>query len=93
MNNAAMSDSLNTELKQLIVETLNLHDVDPATIKDEEPLFESGLGLDSIDALELVLSLEKRYGVKISSSEESRKALANIETLAAFVREHRTTSA
>jgi len=85
-----MSDSLKTELKRLIVETLNLHDVDPANIKDNEPLFETGLGLDSIDALELVLSLEKRYGVKISSSEESRSALANVDTLASFIRQRQT---
>lgn len=85
-----MSDSLKTELKALIVETLNLHDVEPAAIEDDEPLFENGLGLDSIDALELVLSLEKRYGVKISSSEESRRALVNIDTLAGFIRERQT---
>ena len=85
-----MSQPLKQELKHLIVEKLNLHDVDPAAIKDDEPLFESGLGLDSIDALELVLSIEKKYGVKISSSEESRKALANIDTLAAFIVQHQT---
>ncbi len=85
-----MSQTLRSELKQLIVETLNLHDVDPASIQDDESLFESGLGLDSIDALELVLSLEKRYGVKIASSEESRKALATVDTLTAFIQEKRT---
>lgn len=85
-----MSQTLRSELKQLIVETLNLHDVDPASIQDGESLFESGLGLDSIDALELVLSLEKRYGVKIASSEESRKALATVDTLTAFIQEKRT---
>lgn len=90
MNTHPTSDSLKSELKRLIVETLNLHDTDPAEIKDDEPLFESGLGLDSIDALELVLSLEKRYGVKIASSEESRRALANVETLASFIRERQT---
>lgn len=91
MNTHPTSDSLKSELKRLIVETLNLHDTDPAEINDDEPLFESGLGLDSIDALELVLSLEKRYGVKIASSEESRRALANVETLAHFIRERQTT--
>lgn len=85
-----MSETLKTDLKRLIVETLNLHDVEPTAIKDDEPLFESGLGLDSIDALELVLSLEKRYGVKISSSEESRSALANVDTLAAFISERQS---
>ncbi len=86
-----MSQPLKQELKHLIVEKLNLHDVEPADIKDDEALFESGLGLDSIDALELVLSIEKKYGVKISSSEESRKALANIDTLAAFIGQHQST--
>ncbi len=85
-----MSESLKSELKHLIVETLKLHDIEPASIKDDEPLFESGLGLDSIDALELVLSVEKRYGVKISSSEQSRKALASVESLAAFINEQRS---
>lgn len=80
-----MSESLKTELKRLIVETLNLSDVDPASIADDEPLFGTGLGLDSIDALELVLSLEKKYGVKITSSEQSRRALASVNTLAGFI--------
>lgn len=80
-----MSDSLKTELKSLIVETLHLNDVDPASISNDEPLFGTGLGLDSIDALELVLSLEKKYGVKITSSEQSRRALASVNTLADFI--------
>lgn len=85
-----MSDSLKTELKSLIVQTLNLSDIDPASIRDDEPLFGTGLGLDSIDALELVLSLEKKYGVKISSSEQSRRALANVNTLAGFIERRQT---
>lgn len=80
-----MSDSLKTELKTLIVETLNLNDVDPTSIEDDQPLFEEGLGLDSIDALELVLKLEKRYGIKITNSEQSRHALASVNTLASFI--------
>lgn len=85
-----MSASLKTELKGLIVETLNLSDIDPQSIKDDEPLFENGLGLDSIDALELVLSLEKKYGVKITSSEQSREALASIDTLAGFIEQRKS---
>lgn len=80
-----MNASLKTELKRLIVETLNLHDIEPDSIADDEALFDSGLGLDSIDALELVLALEKRYGLKITSSEQSRQALATVKTLAEFI--------
>jgi acyl carrier protein len=82
-----MPDPLNTRLKLLIVETLKLDDVRPEDIPDDEPLFGSPLfGLDSIDALELVLHLEKEFGLKIGSSEESRRALATIAGLAAYIR-------
>lgn len=82
-----MSDPLHTRLKTMIVETLKLDDLKPEVIPDDEPLFGSPrFGLDSIDALELVLKLEKEFGVKIGSSEESRKALESVSTLAAFVR-------
>ena len=82
-----MADPLNARLKALIVETLKLTDVKPEEIPDDEPLFGSPrFGLDSIDALELVLKLEKEFGVKIGSSEESRKALGSVSTLAAFIR-------
>ena len=82
-----MPDLLLAQLKILVVETLRLEDVKPADIPDEEPLIGGGLSLDSIDALELVVRLEKEFGIKISSSEESRTALASIKTLAAFIRE------
>jgi acyl carrier protein len=82
-----MSDALALRLKSLIVATLKLSDIQPADIPDEEPLIGSPrLGLDSVDALELVLAIEKKFGVKIGSSEESRTALANISTLAAYIR-------
>ena len=88
-----MADSTNTdsrsqlilELKHLVVDALNLDDVEPAEIQNDEPLFGSGLALDSIDALELVVSLEKKYGIKIGSSEESKAALASIDTLADLI--------
>src|SRR6185295_11237974 len=83
-----MSDPLNARLKALIVASLKLTDVRPEDIPDDEPLFGSPrFGLDSIDALELVVRLEKEFGVKISSSEESRRALASVGSLAAFIRE------
>ena len=82
-----MSDLLNARLKNLIVQTLRLKDVKPEEILDHEPLFgTSRFDLDSIDALELVLRLEKEFGIKIGSSEESRQALATVATLADFIR-------
>ena len=81
-----MPDPLKAKLKQLIVTTLKLEDVKPEDLADDEPLIGSGLNLDSIDALELVVTLEKEYGIKISSSEESRQALASIAHLAEFIR-------
>lgn len=83
-----MSDPLNAKLKVLIVETLRLEDIAPADIPDDEPLIGGGLSLDSIDALELVVKLEKEFGIKISSSEESRAALASVAALAAYIRAH-----
>lgn len=81
-----MADPLKTRLKHLIVTTLKLDDVDPVQLPDDEPLIGSGLNLDSIDALELVVSLEKEFGIKISSSEESRQALVSISHLADYIR-------
>ncbi len=83
-----MPDPLLLKLKVLIVETLRLEDVTPADIPDDEPLVGGGLSLDSIDALELVVRLEKEFGVKIASSEESRAALASVSALAAYLRAH-----
>jgi acyl carrier protein len=82
-----MTDPLIARLKSLIVETLRLDDLRPEDIPDDEPLFNSTrFGLDSIDALELVVRLEKEFGIKISSSEESRQALGTVAGLAAFIR-------
>jgi len=81
-----MSDPLNLRLKRLLIDTLKLEGVTPETIPDDEPLIGSGLSLDSIDALELVVQLEKEFGIKIASSEESRQALASVASLSAFVR-------
>jgi acyl carrier protein len=82
-----MADPLVARLKTMIVQTLKLDDVRPEDIPDDEPLIGSQrFGLDSIDALELVVKLEKEFGIKISSSEESRKALASVGALADFIR-------
>ena len=85
-----MSDPLITRLKNLIVTTLKLDGVRPEDIPDDEPLIGSPrFGLDSIDALELVLVIEKEFGVKIGSSEESRQALASVSSLAGYLRTQR----
>ena len=78
-------DSLIAELKELIVSALNLDDIEPDEIGSDQPLFGAGLDLDSIDALELVVSIEKKYGIKISSSEESKDALASVNALADLI--------
>ena len=82
-----MADPLITRLKHMIVETLRLEGITPDEIKDDEPLIGSGLALDSIDALELVVKLEKEFGIKIGSSEESKQALSSVSGLAAFIRQ------
>ena len=82
-----MSDPLTLRLKTLIIATLKLDDLRPEDIPDDEPLIGSPrFGLDSIDALELVLAIEREFGVKIGSSEESRHALASVAALAAYLR-------
>jgi len=82
-----MPDPLNARIKTMIVQTLRLEDIYPASIKDDEPLIGTGLSIDSIDALELVVALEKEYGIKIKSSEESMVALSSVSGLVAFIRQ------
>ncbi|MGH8018959.1 MAG: phosphopantetheine-binding protein [Opitutaceae bacterium] len=81
----SMDEPLTHRLKRIIVETLKLEGVQPEEIDENEPLVGSGLALDSLDVLELVMRIEKEYGIKIKSSEESRKALASVSSLAAFI--------
>ncbi|MDX7990544.1 phosphopantetheine-binding protein [Xenorhabdus littoralis] len=77
---------LHIEIKQLIIDTLNLEDLTPADIETDAPLFGDGLGLDSIDALELGLSVKNRYGIVLSSeSEEMRQHFSSVATLATYI--------
>ncbi|MBE8597001.1 phosphopantetheine-binding protein [Xenorhabdus sp. BG5] len=77
---------LHIEIKQLIIDTLNLEDLTPVDIETDAPLFGDGLGLDSIDALELGLAVKNRYGIVLSSeSEEMRQHFASVATLAAYI--------
>ena len=83
--------ALEQEIKELIIASLNLEDVRPEDIDSDAPLFVEGLGLDSIDALELGLALQKKYGVKMSAdSAETRKHFASVNALAALVDSQRT---
>ena len=85
-----MANALELELKHLIIDTLELEDVTPEDIDPDEPLFVEGLGLDSIDALELGLALQKTYGIKLEAdSEESRRHFANLKSLATLVEARR----
>ena len=84
-------DSLEQELKEMIIEVLDLEDITPADINAEEPLFVDGLGLDSIDALELGVAIQKRYGVKIDAENEQTKTyFSSVKNLAKFVTENRS---
>jgi acyl carrier protein len=82
-------DPLASELKAKIVESLKLQDVAPEQIDDNAPLFGTGLGLDSIDALELVVMLEKHYGIVIKDIEEGRPAFQSVRALADFIKARR----
>ncbi len=82
--------ALEAEIKDLIITSMSLEDVRPEDIDAAAPLFNEGLGLDSIDALELGLALQKRYGVTLSAdSEETRRHFASVDALCAFVAAHR----
>lgn len=84
------SEALENEIKKLIIELLSLEDVTPVDIEPEAALFVDGLGLDSIDALEIAMALEERYGVKIGEDpEQNQQIFASVRKLAAFVSENR----
>ncbi|MCF8256457.1 MAG: acyl carrier protein [Flavobacteriales bacterium] len=77
--------ALKAELKQHIIKYLNLLDIKPEDIKDDEPLFGEALGLDSIDALELSVLMEREYGIKITDPAEGRKILYDVNSMAAHI--------
>ncbi|HEY0590091.1 MULTISPECIES: phosphopantetheine-binding protein [Telluria group] len=81
---------LELEVKQLIIDALQLEDITPDDIDSAAPLFIEGLGLDSIDALELGVALQKKYGISLSAdSEETRRHFASVQALAAMIESHR----
>jgi acyl carrier protein len=83
-------EELKIELKEKIIEALNLEDMSIEDIKDTDVLFDEGLGLDSIDALELIIILDKDYGIKLTDSKDGKKIFQSIETMAQYITDHRT---
>lgn len=83
------TEELIPELQALIIKQLNLEDITPESFDENTPLFGEGLGLDSIDALELVVMLDKNYGIKLYDPKEARKIFYNVKTIAEFIQEHR----
>ena len=80
---------LTQELKAKIITQLNLEDISIDDLENDTPLFGDGLGLDSIDALELIVMLDKSYGIKLADPKEGRKVFETIQTMADFIEVHR----
>jgi len=83
-------EGLKKELKENIIEQLNLEDIAVTEIGDNDPLFGDGLGLDSIDALELIVMLDKDYGIKLTDPKEGKAIFESIEVMAKYITAHRT---
>lgn len=83
-------EDLKLELKTKIIEALNLEDIEITDINDDDPLFGDGLGLDSIDALELIVLMDKDYGIKLTDPKEGKTIFQSINTMATYISEHRT---
>lgn len=83
-------EQLKQQVKEQIVKFLNLNSVNPVDIKDDEPLFGEGLGLDSIDSIELIVMLSREYGINIQDPKEGRKVLTTINTMVDYIEQHRT---
>lgn len=92
MTESANNDltALKKQLKEVIVKDLSLEDVTPEEIADDAPLFGEGLGLDSLDAVELVVLLQRHFGIQIKDLEEGRKIFTNLDTLAKYVSENKS---
>lgn len=81
-------DKLISDLKKQIIAQLNLQDVKPEDISDDQPLFVEGLGLDSIDALELIVLLQQNYKIKLSNAEDGPKVFRSVRTIAEYITTH-----
>ena len=85
MHSNDMTTDLKRKLKELLIERLKFEDMSPEDIPDDEPLFGGGLGLDSIDALEIVVMLESEFGIKVKNETSARDSFKSISTLANYV--------
>lgn len=83
-------DKLKAQLKEQILEALSLDEMKPEEIDDNAPLFGEGLGLDSIDALELIVLMEKQYGIKLSNPAEGKEVFKSINVMAEYISKNRT---
>jgi len=83
-------ENLKLELKEKIIENLNLEDIEISDMADDDALFGGGLGLDSIDALELIVMLDKDYGIKLSDPKQGKAIFASIEVMANYISKNRT---
>lgn len=83
-------EALKQELKEKIIEQLNLEDIAVEDIEDNDALFGDGLGLDSIDALELIVMLDKDYGIKLTDPQDGKRIFESVEVMATYIKEHRT---
>ncbi len=82
-------EELNLKLKKEIIEVLNLEEVTPDDIDNAAPLFGDGLGLDSIDALELIVLMEKNYGIKLQDANQGKEIFKSINTMAEYISKNR----
>ena len=83
-------EQLIEQLKSQIIEALNFEDLTPANIETDAPLFGEGLGLDSIDALELIMLMDREYGIKLADPKQGKLIFRSVRTMAEYIQEHRT---
>jgi acyl carrier protein len=83
-------EELIAQLKEQIIDALNLEDLTPADIADDAPLFGEGLGLDSIDALELIVLMERNYGIKLKEAAEGKAIFQSVRVMAEYITQHHT---
>lgn len=83
-------EELILQLKEQIIEVLNLEDMTPADIDTDAPLFGEGLGLDSIDALELIVLLDKQYGIKLADPKTGKAVFKSVQVMAEYIQQYRT---